>query len=232
MSVIQLTLFLLSLLFGIILIGLLLKDYQNGVIGFSEGSLSNSVSLGQNSNVPFLEEFQSQSQSQSELATHTSHLQEDPEKWYSSGDNITRRSQSSSTLYSYLHPKPENDVNDDSCNSSNGLTCSSCGSMNCNGSSCPMIGKQSWRTYRETPMNRHQDTEIEELREVLKNTIDELHREKVLPPGTTKGCAKPPIVAPNGMVISSPECRPPGWLRFIEKRNQGLLLDDDELINQ
>jgi hypothetical protein len=223
MSVIQLTLFLLSLLFGIILIGLLLRDYQNGVIGFSEGSLSNSVSLGQDSNVPFLEGFQSQ------LPTHTSHLQEDPEKWYSSGDNITHRSQSSSTLYSFLHPEPEND---DSCNSYGGLTCSSCGSMNCNSSSCPMIGRQSWRTYHETPMNRHQDREIEELREVLKDTIDELHHEEVLPPGTIKGCAKPPIVAPNGMVMASPECRPPGWLRFMEKRNQGLLDDDNELINQ
>jgi hypothetical protein len=217
MSSIQFILFLLTLLFGLMLIGLLIKDFQTGVIGFSKDVSTNSSSLIQDSNVPFLEGFQSQRI----IPYHSSQLQEDPEKWYTLGDDVKQRSLSSSTLYSYLHPENE------SC--TRNLACSSCGSFDCNSLSCPLIGRQDWRHYHETPMNYQQDNEIEELREVLNDTIQELNHEEVIPPGTIAGCSKPPIIGPNGMIIASPECRPPGWLRFVEKRNRGLIIDPDEM---
>lgn len=185
-------LFLLTLLMVVILAGLLLKDYQNGM-----------------ATATATENFVSRKE----------YLQENSEKWYASGDTTpTQNNNLWSSLNSILESESSSSV------------CSSCGSLECPARSqgqCPLIGRQPWREYRETPMNRKQDKEIEELREVLKDVVSTLKDEEVIPPGSIRGCAKPPIVAPDGSVIPSPECRPPGWLRFMEKRNRGEIDDDN-----
>jgi crotonobetainyl-CoA:carnitine CoA-transferase CaiB-like acyl-CoA transferase len=196
MSILQFTLFLLALLTGILLLNKLWIDYQTRIIGYSKKNIGEI--LTQDTNVPFVEGFQ--------MPTHVTSLEEDPERWYEKGEKSSR-------IYSFLGEEEDSS-----------LVCSSCGSLSCN-STCPLIGRNGWRQYHESPLNHQQDTEIEELREVLNDTIGSLKREEVIPPGTIAGCAKPPIVSPDGTVMASPECRPPGWLRFMEKRNRGLLED-------
>lgn len=73
------------------------------------------------------------------------------------------------------------------------------------------------KTSQDIQQNKH----IEELREVLSNTIHKLRQDDLLPPGTSCGCASKPMVDPTtGMASVIDGCRPPGWMRMMERENR------------
>jgi hypothetical protein len=66
-----------------------------------------------------------------------------------------------------------------------------------------------------------QTKHIEDLRKVLANTITTLRDDDVLPSGTHCSCASAPVVDPlTGEVDLTEGCRPPGWLRMMNTRNE------------
>lgn len=68
----------------------------------------------------------------------------------------------------------------------------------------------------EETQNKH----IEDIRKVLSNTITTLRDDDVLPSGSHCSCASAPVVDPlTGEVDLTEGCRPPGWLRMMNARN-------------
>jgi len=77
-----------------------------------------------------------------------------------------------------------------------------------------------WTPERESSVDRRQDKHIEDLRLVLKNTIQELRKDDILPAGTPCNCDEKPMVDPfTGNAEPVNGCRPPGWLRMMEQKN-------------
>jgi hypothetical protein len=73
----------------------------------------------------------------------------------------------------------------------------------------------------KTKLDAQQSKHIEEIREVLSNTIRQLRKDDMLPGGTTCGCASKPLVDPTtGMAEATEGCRPPGWMRMMEREER------------
>ena len=67
---------------------------------------------------------------------------------------------------------------------------------------------------------RRQDKHIDEIRMVLKDTISQLRKDDLLPPGNNCNCDSAPFVnRSTGNAEPANGCRPPGWLRYMEARN-------------
>jgi hypothetical protein len=77
-----------------------------------------------------------------------------------------------------------------------------------------------WTPARESSVDRQQDKHIEDLRLVLKNTIQQLRKDDILPAGSPCNCDEKPMVDPfTGNAEPVNGCRPPGWLRMMEQKN-------------
>ena len=77
------------------------------------------------------------------------------------------------------------------------------------------------KTDETSSIDARQTRHIEELREVLSNTIGELRKDDILPGGSPCGCAVKPRINPaSGMADASDGCRPPGWMRLMERENR------------
>jgi hypothetical protein len=77
-----------------------------------------------------------------------------------------------------------------------------------------------WIPSRESSVDRRQDKHIEDLRLVLKNTIQQLRKDDILPAGGPCNCDEKPMVDPfTGNAEPVNGCRPPGWLRMMEQKN-------------
>ena len=73
----------------------------------------------------------------------------------------------------------------------------------------------------KSKLDAQQSKHIEEIREVLSNTIRQLRKDDMLPGGTTCGCASKPLVDPTtGMAEATEGCRPPGWMRMMEREKR------------
>jgi uncharacterized coiled-coil protein SlyX len=73
----------------------------------------------------------------------------------------------------------------------------------------------------KTNVDARQSKHIEELREVLSNTIRQLRKDDILPGGTPCGCASKPLVNPaTGLAEATEGCRPPGWMRMMEREER------------
>jgi hypothetical protein len=75
---------------------------------------------------------------------------------------------------------------------------------------------------KETEKNEKVQTKhIEDIRKVLANTITTLRKDDVLPSGSHCSCASAPVIDPlTGEVDLTEGCRPPGWLRMMNTRNE------------
>ena len=83
---------------------------------------------------------------------------------------------------------------------------------------------QQRRAHKDDPktnVDDRQSKHIEELREVLSNTIRQLRNDDILPGGTSCGCASKPMVNPaTGLAEATEGCRPPGWMRMMEREER------------
>ena len=80
-----------------------------------------------------------------------------------------------------------------------------------------------WQKFEEKTMvtDKTQDRNIEDIRRVLATTITTLVEDDVLPAGTSQNCDAAPVVnAYTGKVDPADGCRPPGWLRMMNARNE------------
>lgn len=80
-----------------------------------------------------------------------------------------------------------------------------------------------WQKFEEKTMvtDKTQDRHIEDIRRVLATTITTLVEDDVLPAGTAQNCDAAPVVNPStGKVDPADGCRPPGWLRMMNARNE------------
>jgi hypothetical protein len=80
-----------------------------------------------------------------------------------------------------------------------------------------------WQKFEEKTMvtDKTQDRHIEDIRRVLATTITTLVEDDVLPAGTSQNCDAAPVVnAYTGKVDPADGCRPPGWLRMMNARNE------------
>ena len=86
------------------------------------------------------------------------------------------------------------------------------------------LERQQRRQQKDDPktnVDARQSKHIEELREVLSNTIRQLRKDDILPGGTACGCASNPLVDPStGMAEATEGCRPPGWMRMMEREER------------
>lgn len=86
------------------------------------------------------------------------------------------------------------------------------------------LEKQQRHNQKHDPksnVDARQSKHIEELREVLSNTIRQLRKDDILPGGTACGCASKPLVDPStGMAEATEGCRPPGWMRMMEREER------------
>ena len=81
--------------------------------------------------------------------------------------------------------------------------------------------RQQRKDDPKTNVDARQSKHIEELREVLSNTIRQLRKDDILPGGTACGCASKPLVDPvTGMAEATEGCRPPGWMRMMEREER------------
>jgi len=81
--------------------------------------------------------------------------------------------------------------------------------------------KEAHKNDPKTNVDARQTKHIEELREVLSNTIRQLRKDDILPGGTACGCASKPLVDPStGMAEATEGCRPPGWMRMMEREER------------
>jgi hypothetical protein len=77
------------------------------------------------------------------------------------------------------------------------------------------------RVRKNEEIEEKQSKHIEDIRKVLANTITTLREDDVLPSGSHCSCANAPVVDPlTGEVDLTEGCRPPGWLRMMNSRNQ------------
>ena len=68
---------------------------------------------------------------------------------------------------------------------------------------------------------------IEDIRKVLSRTIRSLKKDDVLPSGSRCSCASAPVLSgQTGEVEAADRCRPPGWLRMMNSRND---MENNEL---
>lgn len=68
---------------------------------------------------------------------------------------------------------------------------------------------------------QNQSKHIDDIRKVLANTIETLKKDDVLPSGTHCSCASAPVIdSVTGKVDLEDGCRPPGWLRMMNTRNE------------
>lgn len=87
---------------------------------------------------------------------------------------------------------------------------------------------QSAKEDAKTSVDSRQTKHIEELREVLANTIRQLRKDDLLPGGTPCGCASKPLVDPvTGLAEETEGCRPPGWMRMMERESRRRRHRDD-----
>lgn len=87
---------------------------------------------------------------------------------------------------------------------------------------------QSAKEDAKTSVDSRQTKHIEELREVLANTIRQLRKDDLLPGGTPCGCASKPLVDPvTGLAEETEGCRPPGWMRMMERESRRQRHRDD-----
>jgi hypothetical protein len=80
-----------------------------------------------------------------------------------------------------------------------------------------------WQKFEEKTMitDKTQDRHIEDIRRVLATTISTLVEDDVLPAGTAQNCDASPIINQStGKVDPADGCRPPGWLRMMNARNE------------
>lgn len=80
-----------------------------------------------------------------------------------------------------------------------------------------------WEKFEKKTMetDKTQDRQIEDIRRVLSTTINTLVEDDVLPAGTSNNCDALPIVnSTTGQVDPADGCRPPGWLRMMNARNE------------
>ena len=84
--------------------------------------------------------------------------------------------------------------------------------------SSPLQKSTAW--IDNDPHERRQDKHIDEIRMVLKDTISQLRKDDLLPPGNNCNCDSAPFVnRSTGNAMPADGCRPPGWLRYMEARN-------------
>lgn len=77
------------------------------------------------------------------------------------------------------------------------------------------------RVRRNEEIEETQSKHIEDIRRVLANTITSLRKDDVLPSGSHCSCANAPVIDPlTGEVDLTEGCRPPGWLRMMNTRNE------------
>jgi len=68
---------------------------------------------------------------------------------------------------------------------------------------------------------------IEDIRKVLSDTIRSLEKDDVLPSGSRCSCASAPVLSgQTGEVEAADRCKPPGWLRMMNSRND---MDNNDL---
>jgi len=80
-----------------------------------------------------------------------------------------------------------------------------------------------WERFEKKTMetDKTQDKHIEDIRRVLSTTISTLVQDDVLPAGTSQNCDAMPVVnSATGQVDPADGCRPPGWLRMMNARNE------------
>lgn len=80
-----------------------------------------------------------------------------------------------------------------------------------------------WQKFEEKTMitDKTQDRHIEDIRRVLSTTISTLVEDDVLPAGTAQNCDASPVLNQyTGKVDPADGCRPPGWLRMMNARNE------------
>lgn len=76
------------------------------------------------------------------------------------------------------------------------------------------------RVKENTEIEKKQNKHIEDIRKVLADTITTLKDDDVLPSGTRCSCASAPVIEPlSGEADLTEGCRPPGWLRMMNSRN-------------
>lgn len=62
---------------------------------------------------------------------------------------------------------------------------------------------------------------IEDIRKVLSHTIRSLEKDDVLPSGSNCSCSSAPVLSgETGEIEASDRCKPPGWLRMMNTRNE------------